>query len=133
MSQTFVGGVAIAVTAGLILLFFEKGVLTSILPGSTNAPHRPPIITVPPPQPPSTTEPPSPIKDNSLKKFFATVGIAKSQIVECVQRNSSRFVLDRDYSLEEARDSFGEVIIKLYVHDEGLEALLRVCSSRRVN
>ncbi len=117
--QTFVGAITVAVLAGCILLFIQKDFFQTNQLG----PIRPgPVAPLPV----------TPIRETAAESFVAPIGVTKMQIAQCVQRNSSQFVLGRDYSLEEA-GSLGEVLVNLHERDQTLKVLMQECSRPHAN
>lgn len=134
-SQTIFGGILVAalgaVVAGVALMFIQQSL------GPIQSDRAPPAqLPSPPPAPPqivpnqgpSAQAPTNP--SGAVTTFLAAVGVTRVQIIQCAQRNSSAFVLGRDYSLEVENASFGEVRVKLFQRNDTLEDLLRHCSQR---
>jgi hypothetical protein len=124
--QTFVGAITVAVLAGSILLFVQRDFFQ---PGPVPPSPLPPGLV---PSGLVTPRPVTPIPEIVAETFVAPIGVTKVQIAQCVQRNSSPFVLGRDYSLEE-NGLLGEVLVKLHERDQTLKVLLQGCSTLRAN
>lgn len=136
-SQTFVGAIVVAVLGtvlgGLILLFIQN---RSFGPDERGLDYSAPGRSVPGRPSPNLPLPDHPVparNDNSVRTFVAPIGVTKIQITQCVQRNSSQFILGRDYTLDVDKGAFGEVFIKLYERDDTLEDILRACSKVQAN
>jgi hypothetical protein len=140
-SQTFIGLVAATVVAGIIVTVVQKVFFEANNAGSSPGDygHR---IPSPPPDnetkgvgssPGDYDHPIPPPPPDNMDSFVAPIGADKVRIAECVQRNSGQYYVGRDYSLEDAKGEFGEVLIKIKKGDQTLRELLRSCSARREN
>lgn len=70
----------------------------------------------------------------TTKLFGAALGVTAAQVANCMERNSGKYLLGIDYSLEENRQgNFGEIVIRLHKQDQSLEILLQECSKTREN
>jgi hypothetical protein len=123
--QTVVGGIVATVVGGTIMLIIQKDLFGSVPPNR--------IPTEPVLGDSVALAPVKPIPEGAVETFIAPIGVTKMQIAQCVQRNSSEFVFGRDYSLEEAIGSFGEVLVNLHKRDQTLKTLLQGCSRPRTN
>jgi len=126
ISQSFWGAVAVAVVGAVV-----AGVILHFLFLESHQPIPAPSTLIERGRVAPTPVPPAP--ETATRTFVAPVGVTKTQITQCVQRNSTQFVQWRDYSLEDESGSFGEVLVKLYQRDQTLEDLLRQCSKARAN
>lgn len=120
-SHTFVGALAVAVLAGVIVLVIQKNFFEDVekkipSPGYTSK---------------GDTPSPPPMRKDFTEQFPASLGATKAQIEQCVARNSRQFLQGRDYTLEEDAKRFGEVLITLHNRDSSLKDLLRGCAASR--
>jgi hypothetical protein len=141
-SQTFIGAVLVAALGGIIVVLIQKGFLDGNQPPRPlpeNSPVRapPPQTPVPEASSPQNHRPPNPLPrdplprntNNWVESIDGPIGVPKTQISQCVQRNSTKYVVGRDYRLDDGL--YGEAIIKLYVNDESLKTLIFACMKPR--
>jgi hypothetical protein len=105
-AQTFIGAFMVTVLGGIAVLLIQKNLL-----------ENGPVVK----------------KEAQSYSFLAPVGVTKRDIIQCVQRNSSQFILGHQYTLEDTKKSFGEILVILHVSDPSLKVLLHSCASTGAN